>query len=212
MLIARGGRGRNRGVGIEGLRLGLRQVLQRILVLSVGREERHHETEWLPLRPVPQEGAGVSLVLGGHMDLAAIRFALPVRATIRRANVKLLLRKRAAVPLTDEPHVVVVGPQQAGPGLSPRRLEGVKRPVAMPRHPLPGEQAGTAHAADRGGHAVVREPHTAAGEGVEPRRLHDRVAGAAERVVPPVVGIEHDNVLRLLVRPRHGRSRERPDD
>jgi len=65
------------------------------------------------------------------------------------------------------------------------RVEGS---IAVPRHPLAGEDAGPTDSADGSRHAGLPKANAFAGQLVETRRFDDRIAGARERVEPPVVG------------------------
>ena len=58
----------------------------------------------------------------------------------------------------------------------------------------PGEQARAARGADRGGDKGVLEAQPIGRELVDDRRLDDRVPGAAEKIVPLIVGEEEYQV------------------
>ena len=66
----------------------------------------------------------------------------------------------------------------------------------MTRHPLAGEQRSTADSANRGRHAVLSEPHTLGGQRVECRRLDDRITRDPQCVMPPIIGIQHEDIHR----------------
>lgn len=109
------------------------------------------------------------------------------------------------MPLADVARVIACLAEHAGVGLTPGRLEGLKVPVPVPRHPLAGKQRGPAHTADGGGDAVVGEPDTILRQGIQMRRLHNGVPGAAQRVMPPVIG-KQDQDIQRLGRGRDGRK------
>ena len=85
----------------------------------------------------------------------------------------------------------------------PRRLgHVVQAPVqrrAVGHHPVielvgPGVEAGSARTAGRGLAVVTREPHAVAGQPIEVRRLHDRMAGDGQRVAAELVESDEEDV------------------
>ena len=184
----------------------LREKLEGVLILGVGGEEREREDKRFVGGARAQKLEGVIFVFLGDVDFGAVGLSDPVGAAVGPAEVEFILRKRAVVPFADVADMIAVAAEEAGIGLGPRRGEHGERGVAVARHPLAGEERGAAHAADRGGDAVVGEAHALFGEPIEVGRFHDWMAGCTERIVAPVVGVEHDDVERLG---RRGGVRER---
>ena len=114
-----------------------------------------------------------------------------------------------------EQHRIRVGQQSGRQRLHPGQH-------AVGSRVKPGEDAGPAGHADGGGDKGIGEPHAAGGQGVDVRRLQNRVAGAAHRIPALVVGDENDEVWpaerspagrgrnRGAARPRR-RQRRQPD-
>ena len=72
----------------------------------------------------------------------------------------------------------------------------------MARHPLAGVEASTAYATDRGRHTVLGKPNTLFREAVQLRGLHHGMPSDTERIMPPIIGIQHQNIERLLSKAR----------
>ena len=132
------------------------------------------------------------------VNFGAISLLDPVSARIGAAKVEILSRKFTVVPLADVTHVVAIGAEQAGVGFGPGGFEGCESGVAMAGHPLPGEERCATHTADCGGDASVGEAHPFLRKLVEMRCFDNRIPRAAQRIKPPVIGEEDDNVHRFV--------------
>ena len=187
-------------IAVQRHALGLREVLLLVAILGVRGEKRDGQAERLVDGTRAQEVDRVALVLLRHMDACAVGLRdpwllNPMRAVGKGGRRRVVFRrgKLAVVPLADVADPVAVGAQLRGESLTPRRCKHVERAIAVTRHPLASEHGRSTHAADRSGDGVVREAHAVARELVEARRLHHRIACAAERIVAPVVGVEKDD-------------------
>ena len=187
-------RRRDRHALIKRLALRLIQVLLGILIFSVCGEEGERQTKRFVRRARAQEIQRVPLIPLRYVDRRAVWLFQIMRPAVRLAVIEALRRKFAVMPLADVPHPVTIGAQQARIGFSPRRLKHLEGRIAVPRHPLPGEECGATDAADRGCDVGAAKTHALFGQLVQARRFDDRVPGHAQRIVPPVVSIEDEDV------------------
>ena len=136
------------------------------------------------------------------MNFGAIGFVVPMGPVVGATEIELVGGKFSVVPFADVTGVITVLPEKSGIGLFPRSFEFLKTSITVTRHPLAGVKRCSAHSADGGGHIVVGKAHTFGCHAIEIRSQDHRVAGSAQCIVPPVIGVEHHDVHR---RGRHGR-------
>ena len=70
----------------------------------------------------------------------------------------------------------------------------------MASHPLPREQRSATDAANGGRNAIMSETDSFTGQTVQVGSLHDRISCNAQSVMPPIVGVQHEDIHRTLSR------------
>ena len=200
-------------VAVEVVDAGGPDVLLGVVVLAVGGVEADRQAEGAAALGPPPAQEVDDLVAGdvGQVAPAAVGPALevvvrpPVLEVVEvvehgAEGGRLGLDVHVAVAL--DPELAdeaggIAGPLQhrrigQRPQAGPERRGAEVEPMAAPVHP--GEKAGPAGPADRGGDEGVLEQHAPAGQGVGVGRLDDVVAGRAQRRPVLVVGEQEQDV------------------
>ena len=164
----------------------------------MGGEKCERQVERFIRRTSTQEFEGIVLIFLSDMDFRPVRLLDPMFAVVRAGEVEFLRRKSAVMSFADVADVIAVGFQQAQIALFPWSFKGFESSVAMARHPLACEERSTTHSADRGRHARPCEAESIAGEFIELWCFNDRVSGATQRIVTPVICVKHKDVHRLF--------------
>lgn len=174
--------------------LRLRQILFWSRVFCMCSEECESQTKGFVLRTLVKKPNCVILVLLRYVNGALIASFNPMCPSIGDPDVELLLRKRTIVPLPDMPDIVTVGTKDTWIRFAPFGLESIECLVAVPGHPLPGQQRCAADATNGCGDVVIGKPHSIASQCIDVGSLNDCVPRARQRVESPIVGIENKHV------------------
>ena len=167
-------------------------------VLSMSGKEGEGQAEGFVLGAGLEELKGVIFIALGNVDWLTVFALKPMLAGLGSAEVVTVCRELAVMPLADMTDVVAVLTQLTRVGLLPRGGEHIKTLAAVTRHPLTGVEAGSTNTTDGGGDTVLGEAHPLLCQGIQAWGFDDGITRSSEGVVTPVIGVEHEDVERLV--------------